>query len=127
MIFEYPEMTVFGAFNLIADSKIFHLFTFEISICHLLISFRYNFHVLLCIVFLLLGWKRLTSDSRAIKSKLFQVNQVESFVLMMDQHYIIEHMRENLISPSDLHTCLLLSTRIRSFVFINSFPVYRPR
>lgn len=69
-------------------------------------------------------WKRLTSDSRAIKSELFQV---ESFVLVMDQHYIIEHMRENLISPSDLHTCLLLSTRIRSFVFINSFPVYRPR
>ena len=78
-------------------------------------------------IFINMGWKRLTSDSRAIKSKLFQVNQVESFVLMMDQHYIIEHMRENLISPSDLHTCSLLSTRIRSFVFINSFPVYRPR
>lgn len=75
-------------------------------------------------IFINMGWKRLTSDSRAIKSELFQV---ESFVLVMDQHYIIEHMRENLISPSDLHTCLLLSTRIRSFVFINSFPVYRPR
>lgn len=75
-------------------------------------------------IFINMEWKRLTSDSRAIKSELFQV---ESFVLVMDQHYIIEHMRENLISPSDLHTCLLLSTRIRSFVFINSFPVYRPR
>lgn len=75
-------------------------------------------------IFINMGWKRLTSDSRAIKSELFQV---ESFVLVMDQHYIIEHMRENLISPSDLHTCLLLSTRIRSFVFINSFLVYRPR
>lgn len=75
-------------------------------------------------IFINMEWKRLTSDSRAIKSELFQV---ESFVLVMDQHYIIEHMRENLISPSDLHTCSLLSTRIRSFVFINSFPVYRPR
>lgn len=52
---------------------------------------------------------------------------MKPFVLAMDQHYIIEHMRANLISPSDLHTSLLLSTRIRSFVFINSFSVYRPR
>lgn len=51
---------------------------------------------------------------------------MKPFVLAMDQHYIIEHMRANLISPSDLHTSLLLSTRIRSFVFINSL-VYRPR
>lgn len=64
--------------------------------------------------------ERLTSDSRAIKSEYSRWTMAP-FVFAMDQHYIIEHMRANLISPSDLHASLLLSTRIRSFVFINSF------